>query len=215
MNQIGLSVGILIVAVLGASVSWRACSIICSAPGIILIFTILLMPEAPRSFKNGTMAQACEFKMEMLISFLCMFFLQFSGINAVLSNMQIILDNANLTISSSLLGILANIVQLFATLISAALVDSLGNRICWTVSAIIQLMAFVLLCLQQKIGLSTPSFIAGLFLEQIGYGIVTGPITFAATVELFKAELRAPSMAIITAEDWLLAAIVCLIWHYL
>ena len=215
MNQIGIAIGFLVVTILGASVSWRITSYVCAFPSVILAFTILFIPEQQTTIVKASTSHLFKFKKQLFIAFLCMFFLQFSGINAVMSNMQIILETANLSISSSLIGILTNVVQLLATIISATLVDRLGNRICWIISAAGQLVAFVLMCLHQVLTLPSWVFMVSLFLEQLTYGVGTGPIPFAASAELFRIELRAPAMAVSTAENWLLSAIVCLIWPYL
>ncbi|EAY19986.1 major facilitator superfamily protein [Trichomonas vaginalis G3] len=215
MNQIGIATGFLIVTILGIYVSWQAVSIICAFPAFILSCTFLFIPEPETKKAKVKVSQLLNVKKELFIAFLCMFFLQFSGINAVMSNMQIILSKANLTISSNLIGILTNVIQLISTCIAAVVVDKLGHRICWIISSFGQLVAFTLLCLHQKLNLSSYVFMVGLFLEQLTYGIGTGPIPFAAAANLFDADLCANAMAISTAENWILSTIVCLIWPYL
>jgi MFS family permease len=215
INQIGCAVGFLLVTVLGASVTWKQTSYICAVPSMILVLTSLFIPERSEAVSNSTLCDLFQYKKANFIAFLFMFFLQFSGVSAVLSNIETILTSANLTISSSLIGILTNVSQLVATIISAAIVDKLGNRLCWIIATICQLIAFIMLCLHQKLGLHSAVFMVSLFLEQIGYGIGTGPIPFAAAAELFNIEVRATGMAIGTGENWILAALVCLIWPYL
>ena len=215
MNQIGIAIGFLVVTVLGIAVSWHITSYICSIPSIILALTTMFIPEQQTTLVKASFSHLLSFKKQLFVAFLLMFFLQFSGINAVMSNMQIILDKANLTISSSLIGVLTNVVQLLATIVAAMVVDKLGNRMCWNISAAGQLIAFVFLCLHQKVNLPSWIFMVALFLEQLTYGIGTGPIPFAASAELFRVELRSQAMAVSTAENWLLSAIVCLIWPYL
>ena len=215
MNQIGIAIGFLIVTALGATVSWQTTSIVCSIPSIIFIFLALFYPEQPNSLVKASFTQLFKFKKELFIAFLCMFFLQFSGVNAVMSNMQTILEKANLDISNSLIGILTNVAQLLATIIAALIVDKLGNKLCWTISSAGQMIAFILLCLHQKLDLPSPVFLVALFLEQLTYGIGTGPIPFAAAAELFKLELKASALSLATAANWLLSSIVCLIWPYL
>ncbi|EAY05118.1 major facilitator superfamily protein [Trichomonas vaginalis G3] len=215
MNQIGIAIGFLIVTVLGIYVSWQAVSIICAFPSFILACSFLFIPEPEIAAVTVSCSHLLKFKKELFIAFLCMFFLQFSGINAVMSNMQIIITNAKLTISTSLIGILTNVIQLISTILSAIVVDKLGHRICWIISSLGQLISFVLLCLHQKVNLPSWVFMIGLFLEQLTYGIGTGPIPFAAAANLFRVELCANAMAVSTAENWLLSTIVCLIWPYL
>lgn len=215
LNQVGISIGFLIVTVLGATLSWQNVAFICCFPTAIIALFIMMIPESPVALVRTSWGNICKYKKECFIAFLLMFFLQYSGINAVMSNMQIILANANLTVSGSLVGILANVAQLVSTVASAFIVDKLGNRLCWLISAAGQLIAFVLLCCHQKLELPSWVFIFSLFLEQLTYGIGTGPVPFAAAAELFRVELRSTAMAIATAENWILSASVCLIWPYL
>ncbi|EAY20746.1 major facilitator superfamily protein [Trichomonas vaginalis G3] len=215
MNQIGFAIGFLTVTILGALISWRYTSIICCFPSVIIACGILFIPEQENKAIKVSIGQVCKYKKELLIAFLCMFFLQFSGINAVMSNMQIIITNAKINISTSVVGILTNIVQLIATCISAVVVDKLGTIACWITSASGQLIAFLLLCLHQKCALPSWVFMIGLFLEQLSYGIGTGPIPFATASNIFRVELRATAMSISGAENWGLGTLVVLIWPYL
>jgi hypothetical protein len=215
INQIGCCTGFLLVTVLGAAVSWRQTSFICSVPSIVIALTGFFIPEKEVEASNISIGEICQYKKELLFGFIFMFFLQFVGISAVLSNIESIIRSANLTVSAGLVGILTNVVQLITTIIASFIVDKIGNRICWTVASVLQLIAFIFLCLHQVLGWPSGVFIAALFVEQIGYGIGSGPIPFPATAELFVPEVRATGMAISTGENWILAAVVCLIWPYL
>ena len=169
-----------------------------------------------RQEKSGSVfIRTCAMSLKMFIAFMFMFYLQFSGVTSVMTNMQTLLDKANLPISNQIVGILALLVQFIATLIAAGIVDKLGRFLCWTISAIIQLIAFIILFLHQLLDLEGSYFMVGLFLEQFGYGIGNGPIPFAATATLFPPELASTGMAIATAENWLLTGGICLVFPYL
>ena len=159
--------------------------------------------------------QTCAMSLPMFIAFMFMFYLQFSGITSVMTNMESIIEKAGISISNQIVGIIAQCVQFVATLIASGIVDRLGRFICWTLSASIQLIAFILMCLHQKLNLPGSVFIVGLCLEQFGYGIGNGPIPFAATSTLFPPQFASTGMAIATAENWILTGGVCLVFPYL
>jgi MFS family permease len=141
-----------------------------------------------------------------------MFFLQFSGINAVLSYLETIIRESGIDVSVSVLSISANCVQLVATFVAMVVVDRFGQPLCWCVSASLQIIAFILLALQQLCGLSGSVFICGLMLEQLGYGVGIGPVPFALSAQLFEPETVAGVMPIGTAANWITCAVVSFIW---
>ncbi|OHT16855.1 hypothetical protein TRFO_41534 [Tritrichomonas foetus] len=85
---------------------------------------------------------------------------------------------------------LANCAQLVGVCISALLVDSIGQRILWCLSAFSCFIFLILYALTLKI--SMPNYTPPLFIFyfRLGYGFGVGPITFAVWVQLFSDKLR-------------------------
>ena len=212
MNQLGLALGFLLVNIFGAIVNWSYLALICAAPAFIQLCGILFVPEPVTKLLKTSFTQVFKYPKQIIIALFLMFFLQFSGVNAVLSNLSIIITNANLSVSTSLVSILATVAQLLATLVSSLLVDKLGQRLCWSLSSIGQMIAFILLYAHQFFKLPSAVFMIGLFMEQLTYGIGTGPVPFTKTADLFKIEVRSSAMAIATAFQWLVGGIVCYLW---
>ena len=212
MNQLGLALGFLLINIFGAVTSWKWLALICAFPGLVQVCSVLFVPDPIQTVLKTSFTQIFKFPKQLIIALLLMFFLQFSGVNAVLSNLSIIINNANLNVSTSLVSIMATVAQLIATLISSLLVDKLGQRVCWTLSSAGQMIAFLLLFAHQKFVLPSIVFMVGLFLEQLTYGIGTGPVPFTKTAELFKIEVRSTAMAIATAFQWFVGGVVCYLW---
>ncbi|EAY03290.1 major facilitator superfamily protein [Trichomonas vaginalis G3] len=216
VNQIAIAFGFLFVTIIGAYLKWEVVAGICAVPNFIIAVLIMFIPEKEQQTAEPvSWAKVCSYHKALFIGFLFMFFLQFSGVQPVMSNMEKILSKANLSISIQVIGIIALIVQLITTCISAIIVDKLGNYLCWMISSVGQLIAFVLLCLHQKKNLPTWVFIIGLFLEQIMYGVGIGPIPFACATVQLEMQYRATAMAITVSENWALTAFVNLIWPYM
>jgi len=212
MNQIGCSLGYLYLTICGCFFTWRQISFLCGLPVLIQALFVLGIPEPISSVLKASFSQLFKFPKQLAIAFGLMFFLQFSGINAVISNLETIIVTANLTVSTFVVALLANISQMIATILASIVIDKYGHRFCWSLSSIGQLIAFIMIGLHQLLKLDSSIFITGLFLEQLAFGVGTGPIPFTKAAEIFKVEVRSSAMALITSIQWALASIVVFIW---
>lgn len=211
MNQLGFSVGYLIINVFGNLVDWSWLARICALPSFIQACTTLFIPQPITALLKASFKKVFHWPKQIIIAVFLMFFLQFSGVNAVLSNLNSIISNAKLNVKTNIVGPCTTIAQLIATLCASTIVDKFGHRICWTISSIGQMIAFLILWAHQHFALSGYIFMIGLFLEQFTFGIGTGPIPFAKTASLFKVEVRSSVMAIATAAQWFIGGAVCYI----
>lgn len=212
MNQLGLALGFLVVNIFGGIVRWNYLALICAIPALVQTVGILFVPEPNVTMVKTSFSRVCQFPKQLIIALLLMFFLQFSGVNAVLSNLSTVIETANMDLSTTLVSIIATLAQVIATLVSAFVVDKLGQKICWTISSAGQMIAFLLLWAFQYFSLPAIVFLVGLFMEQLTYGIGTGPVPFTKTAELFRVEVRPTAMAIATAFQWIVGALVCYLW---
>lgn len=208
MNQLGFSVGYLTINIFGNMVSWAWLARICAVPCLIQIIFTLMIPQPIAVLLRTSFKKVFHWPKQIVIAIFLMFFLQFSGVNAVLSNLNSIITEAKLNVQTSIVAICTTIAQLLATLAASTIVDKFGHRICWTVSSIGQMVAFLFLWAFQKFKLHSAVFMVGLFLEQFTFGIGTGPIPFAKTANLFKVEVRSSAMGIATAAQWFIGGVV-------
>lgn len=106
-----------------------------------------------------------KYQRQFLIAILLMFFLQFSVLNAVLSNLNTIITNANLGYDISLVALFTNVVQLFATAVSCTSVNRLSYRLRWIISVSEQVLLFALMWVYLLFKTNTLIFMIGLYLE--------------------------------------------------
>ena len=212
-NQIGMAIGFLLPTIFGLFCGYSMIAVYCSIPALLLLVLVLFVPVMKHKDDVKVKATAiCKHKKQLLIAACLMFFLQFSGINALLSNLESIITNSKINVKASYIALGANITQILATVIAALIVDKWGNKKCWLLSSAGQLAAFILLGVQQLAKGPGGLFMTGLFLEQLTYGIGTGPIPFALASQLFPVEVASVGMGISTGLSWTLAAIVCFMW---
>ena len=212
-TQIGFALGFLLPTIFGLFCGYSMIAVYCSIPALLFLVTVLFVPVAEH--KEEVKVKATEIfkhKKQLLIAACLMFFLQFSGINALLSNLETIIRNSQINANVSYIALGANITQILATVIAALVVDKWGNKTCWLISSVGQLVAFIILGGQQLAKGPGGLFMTGLFMEQLTYGIGTGPIPFALASQLFPVEVVSVGMGISTGLSWTLAALVCFIW---
>lgn len=214
--QIGLAIGYLFPSVFGFFSDYQQIAFLCLIPPLILVLGSLFLPnikpEQNENEKKGSPKDILKYPKELVIALLLMFFLQFSGINAIMSNLEPIIIDSKIDIKPSLCATIANLSQILLTIVSAFVVDKLGNKVCWLISSTGQLIAFILLCIQQKCNLPGPVFMVGLFIEQISYGFGTGPIPFSLAAQLFPLELSAFGVGLSTGVNWILSSTIVFIW---
>ncbi|OHT12363.1 major facilitator superfamily transporter [Tritrichomonas foetus] len=211
--QIGLAIGYLLPSLFGFFSDYRQIAFLCMIPPLILVCGSLFIPRIEsENVSKVSPFVVFKYPKQLVISFLLMFFLQFSGINALMSNLEPIIINSKIGASPSLIATIANLSQILLTIVSAFIVDKLGNKFCWISSAAAQLLAFILLCLQQKLNLHGAVFMVGLFIEQMGYGFGTGPIPFSLAAQLFPPDVSAVAVGLATGISWVLSSTIVFLW---
>lgn len=216
LTQIGCALGFCLATVFGFVENYRLCSYLCSIPSFLLALGILFVPEQGKApEQKAKFTKLFKYKKELLIAIITMLLQQFSGINAILGNLQPIISKTRIGMKPKYVALIANVTQIAATVISMFLIDSLGYMICWVTSTIGQMLAFIFMFIDQDYERTGKLFMAGLIIEQFSYGVGTGPIPFSFASEIFVPDVREYGCSISTASTWLLAAVVCLLWPVL
>ena len=213
--QIGLAIGYMLPSLFGFFSDYQQISFLCMIPPLILVVGSPFLPEVKQEKnedKKVNPFDVFKYPKKIIIGFLLMFFLQFSGINALMSNLEPIIRSSGIDIDPPVLATTANLSQVLLTIVSAFIVDKLGNKTCWNISAVGQLIAFILLCLQQKLGMHGAVFMVGLFIEQMSYGFGTGPIPFSLAAQLYPPDLSPIAVGIATGVSWVLSTTIVFIW---
>ena len=135
-------------------------------------------------------------------------FQQFSGANAILSNLSSIMSRSGLLIDGNLQSCMANAAQLIAVLVCSFLVDSFGPRILWCISASLCVVFLVFYAITMKI--SMPNFfpVLCIFLYRLSFGLGVGPLTYASWVHLLSDSVRYYGTMILMSVHWLISWIV-------
>lgn len=215
LNQVMCAVGFMLPTIFGYSKDWRLISNLCAIANAILFIMSFFLPDSYVTGPAAPYKEVFKYPKQLVTGLTLMFFLQFSGVQAVISNLESIIVLAHISLDVSTIALIANICQVITTIAAAFAIDRWGRMACWTISSITQLVAYVLLVVYELGHTHYAVFLIGLFLEQLGYGIGTGPIPFMRCAELFPDEVRAHASSIISSGNCVLTVVVVLIWPYM
>ena len=268
MNQLAITVGILLVQALGIGLSYEWLSLIGLV--IILLFvtlTSMTLCESPRwLISQGKNSQAnkvllwlrgrnsinivIEEKTEiesqlvkeikqpfteqikalkarpvyhpLILAVLLMFFQQFSGINAVVFNGELILEDASVGDAAVMATITIGVTQVVGSLVGAILTDILGRKVLLMISGITMCLSMGLLSIyfSKNEPLCSPPTdskckdnlyplaITAMMFYIIGYAIGWGALPWLMASELIPMKARGVGVGIATCVNWICAAIV-------
>lgn len=236
MHQFGITVGIFLINLLGIYFEWRALSAISLIICLLLCVFIFIVPESPvflKAFKNtfGTGSSqsstddhhnqdsilSSRYRGALILGVMMMFFQQFSGINAVLSNLgRIVVSKSGPACAASS--------QCFSCLLCISIIEKLGRNKTWQISLFGAAASMFVLALDNKYEIpllrtvnqdgvpqSTISMLAAFsFLFFFCFGL--GPIPWFFCPENFPDRVRGLAMSILSALNWILSFCIILIY---
>lgn len=231
MHQFGITVGIFLTNLLGMSFSWYQLSQISFYISLGLFLGMFIIPESPVFNSKSSISAADEgsfstskdsifggrYRPSLIIGIMMMVFQQFSGINAVLSNLaSIVVAKAGPTLAASS--------QCFSCLLCISVIEKIGRRKTWMISLFGSSLSIFLLAIDIKYSIpflrkvesdgsssSTISIIAAFaFLFFFCFGL--GPIPWFLPPEMFPDRLRALALSILSSLNWIFSFIVILIY---
>ncbi|KAL7644382.1 UNVERIFIED_CONTAM: hypothetical protein RMT77_005212 [Armadillidium vulgare] len=155
-----------------------------------------------------------------LMSLGLMFFQQFSGINAVLFNLNTIFEETNSDLSADASSIIVAVVQFVACLICMNLTDKAGRKILLSLSSVIMIISLIPLGLYFYFDENNTSVaenitwlpLVSLMVFIFGFSIGFGPIPWLMMGELFSPEIKELSASIATMANWTFSFIVTVIF---
>lgn len=231
MHQFGITVGIFITNLLGMSFNWLQLSKFSFFISLVLFIGMFIVPESP-VFRNKTNISAPDdgafnsskdslfagrYFSSLIIGIMMMVFQQFSGINAVLSNLaSIVVAKAGPTMAAS--------AQCFSCLLCISVIEKIGRKKTWMISLFGSSLSIFLLSFDTKYNIpfmrkiesdgrssSTISVIAAFaFLFFFCFGL--GPIPWFLPPEMFPDRLRATAISILSSLNWIFSFIIILIY---
>ena len=146
------------------------------------------------------------------ISLLIVIFQQFSGINALLTNLTVIFENSNINLNPSVSSVIVTSAQVITVACSTPLVEFLGRRATWWISSLGQGVFLLILWANEEWNWSKIVPVVMLFFDVLFFGIGLGPLPWFVVPELFPDEVRGLAMGIIQAVNWFFAALMIFVF---
>jgi MFS family permease len=148
---------------------------------------------------------------QLLIGLALMFFQQFSGVNAIATNLTDLMNESGLDLNPDYQAGIANLAQFIAIMIVGFLMKTIGHRGCWIASSIVSFVSLAVYAAHLEKNFAPVVPLVCIFMFQFGFGIALGPMPWFAP-QFFSDALRPMASAIITASNWICAFTVILIW---
>ena len=148
-----------------------------------------------------------KFIKPILISMLVVIFQQFSGVNALMSNLTAIFELSNISVKSTVASVIVISGKVLVTAISTPFAECIGRRGTWMISSIGQAVFLLISWANQKWNWSDVLPIIMLVGDTICFGIGLGTIPWFIIPELFPDDVRTVSMGLVQAINWGLAAL--------
>lgn len=228
LNQIGIVLGIVFFDFIGPSLTYMTLNYVGAAVCGLQAILIWFIEESPvveellRQQEKEAQANEEPRKKDSLwqkkyafglcSGILMMFFQQFSGINAILTNLADLMDESGLELDGSYQGGIATCAQLIAVFVGGLIMDKLGRKLVWIISCSIIIVFILIYALNVKFDWSTVLPLICIFLYQLGFGLGEGPIPWFIIPEYFNDDVRPLATTIVSASNWVFAFIVILVW---
>ena len=231
LNQLGISTGCVLGNLLGGIMYWRSLAVTIALLSITVFLFSFFMPESPAYIskrkinkpsgssndpstvlQNNTEIRIStslfdgSFTNEIIDACMYMFFQQFSGINGLLTNVGMILNNST---SAATLGASA---QCISCLFCSAALSKLGIKKTWIISCSGTFLSLMLLAISQSMNLPNAVNGVSLFGFQLSFGFGLGPIPWMMTPILFPDSVRSQASSLLSSLNWLMAFIVIFIF---
>ena len=156
MNQLATSIGVLLMYFFGIWLSWRPLAGIAMVPPVVLIVAIIFIPESPvdkvlrgslssESRTDAKPDRLCSRKYAkgLVVAFLVVIFQQFSGINALVTNLNPIFIASKVNLESAVSSTIVSASQVLTVACSTPLVEKLGRKKTWMLSTLGQAICLI------------------------------------------------------------------------
>ena len=217
---LGIVCGVLVAMAAGHHPgAWRTIMGAGIAPGLLLFFGMLVMPESPawlshRDSKPSTDKPRAGFstpavQLALVVGIGMALIQQITGINAVMYYAPGIFEKAGFVkASESVLDDLALAVLLtIVTFIASRIVDKFGRRalLLWGMGGMVAALAILGAAFEQAEAVPAARWfiLGGLLLYIAAFAIGPGPCIWLVIAEIYPMEVRGPAMSLATLASWL------------
>ncbi|KAL2577105.1 hypothetical protein AAZV13_16G112700 [Glycine max] len=230
VNQLSVTIGIMLAYLLGLFVNWRVLAILGILPCTVLIPGLFFIPESPRWLAKMGMIDEFETSLQVLRGFDTdisvevheikvgiglLVLQQLSGINGILFYSTTIFANAGIS-SSEAATVGLGAVQVIATGISTWLVDKSGRRLLLIISSSVMTVSLLIVSiafyLEGVVSEDSHLFsilgivsIVGLVAMVIGFSLGLGPIPWLIMSEILPVNIKGLAGSIATMGNWLIS----------
>ena len=139
----------------------------------------------------------------VILAIIHFFFQQFMGSNAILSNLNSIMQSSGLNIDSNLQSLMVNAAQLVSVFVLSLIIDYFGPRVMWCISCAFIIIILAIYAATRMI--EFPNFVPVLliFIYRLSWGFGGGPLTYAVWVQLYFDSARLSGTMAMMAGHWI------------
>jgi MFS family permease len=206
--------GNIYVYLFGIGFNWRIITWFTLIIPCLLASLLWIVPNSHVK-ETSEMAESI-FQMKFLIPFIhsviLIFFQQFAGYNAVISNYTAIFRDAKVPIKPEIATVIVPIATLISCVFSSFSVEIFGRKPSWIVSSFGHVIAVSIIWATDIFNLPKILPIIALFISNLSIGIGVGPIPWMIVAELFPDSVKSIFQSIIITINWLFATVVVYLW---
>lgn len=209
LNNLGIATGLFVLYILGDYLDWFKLTIIGSAICGAQCLLIWLVPESPASQNQEESTKERLFQQKytkgLVVGIALMFFQQFCGINAILTNLGTLLTSAGVKTSPGIASAIACSAQMITIFLSSFFVAKFGRKPAWCISAGGIVVFLLVYGFSVKFNWGKIAPVAAIFGFLFFFGMGTGPVAWYIVPELFPGSVRSAATSVASASNWLCA----------
>lgn len=210
LNSLVITFGLVALYLISEFLTWRYLVIFGASICALQALLIWFVPESPASSfesSNDSIFKK-EYAKPLFVCIMLMFFQQVSGINAILTNFNSLLDSVGIPIGSGYGSAIATSATLISNIVVGFIVQKIGLKVAWIISAIGITVSLSIYSLTLIYNWPPMVALVAIFLFNLLYGIAAGPIPWFVAPTLFPTSVRPIATNIASASNWLFVFII-------
>jgi MFS family permease len=213
-HQLFSACGISYLNLLDIWCSWRVLTCLAAVVQAVFCVCVFFIPESPAVARIEFLEGLCQRKhLSALVHTLALAsFQQLAGMDAILTNLNAIFAVSEPVLSPAVCAYIVTLATIVSGCIAAPVINRLGRRRTWIISAAGQMTGLVLAFVSEQWSIGGVLPIISFFVDILSYDLGMGPVPWVVTPELFPDEVRSLAMSLTTGFNWLLSSVIMLSW---